>query len=311
MLVVESEMAAERPDKKANKQQAIELDPPVELVFRGPFTEVVTSSLKLKNPTKNTILYKVKTTAPKQYCVRPNSGILNAGEEAPVSVMLQPIDLTVPDSERSKHKFMVQTMFAPPDFTPDQLETAWKTASKDLLMDSKLKCVFDETPIAQPTPAVPTIPDNDAAVAGVGKVAPEDSQANTQSLPATPSEQAQVNKNDTEPQPAKSATSQPSQVLAGVKAAPAKVDTEKERAQAESSLRLLQDKLEKLTKENEQLKGETNKLRQRLPSGSSAVAQPAAKLPVQRPQQSSPLSIVAILLILVALLLGYLVGRWL
>lgn len=33
--VVESEMAAERPDKKANKQQAIELDPPVELVFRG------------------------------------------------------------------------------------------------------------------------------------------------------------------------------------------------------------------------------------------------------------------------------------
>eukprot|EP00731_Ephydatia_muelleri_P026121 Em0018g221a len=162
-------------------------------------------------------------------------------------------------------------------------------------------------PLLNPPPAVPTIPDNDAAVAGVGKVAPEDSQANTQSLPATPSEQAQ----DTEPQPAKSATSQPSQVLAGVKAAPAKVDTEKERAQAESSLRLLQDKLEKLTKENEQLKGETNKLRQRLPSGSSAVAQPAAKLPVQRPQQSSPLSIVAILLILVALLLGYLVGRWL
>ena len=41
----------------------------------------------------------------------------------PFTVMLQPIDLSLPDSERSKHKFMVQTMFAPPDFLPDQIDT--------------------------------------------------------------------------------------------------------------------------------------------------------------------------------------------
>lgn len=30
----------------------------------------------LKNPTDKPILFKIKTTAPKRYCVRPNSGLL-------------------------------------------------------------------------------------------------------------------------------------------------------------------------------------------------------------------------------------------
>lgn len=42
----------------------------------GPFTDVVTAELKLYNPTEKRICFKVKTTAPKRYCVRPNSGLL-------------------------------------------------------------------------------------------------------------------------------------------------------------------------------------------------------------------------------------------
>ena len=34
--------------------------------------------------------------------------------------MLQPIDTAA--SERNKHKFMVQSMFAPPNFSSDQLD---------------------------------------------------------------------------------------------------------------------------------------------------------------------------------------------
>jgi hypothetical protein len=51
----------------------------------GPYTSVVTSELKLTNPTQKRILFKVKTTAPKCYCVRPNSGILEPGGQAVVS----------------------------------------------------------------------------------------------------------------------------------------------------------------------------------------------------------------------------------
>lgn len=45
----------------------------------GPFSDVVTTNLKLSNPTERNVCFKVKTTAPRRYCVRPNSGIIDAG----------------------------------------------------------------------------------------------------------------------------------------------------------------------------------------------------------------------------------------
>lgn len=53
--------------------------------FIGPFTEVVQTELKLKNPSDKKVCFKVKTTAPKRYCVRPNSGILEPGASAAIS----------------------------------------------------------------------------------------------------------------------------------------------------------------------------------------------------------------------------------
>ena len=43
-------------------------------IFTGPFTKPVITVLKLSNPTEETVLFKIKTTAPKKYCVRPNFG---------------------------------------------------------------------------------------------------------------------------------------------------------------------------------------------------------------------------------------------
>ena len=52
------------------------------MFYAGPFTEVVTAHLKLTNPTYNTVvIFRVKTTAPKQYCVRPNRGIVHPGKD--------------------------------------------------------------------------------------------------------------------------------------------------------------------------------------------------------------------------------------
>uniref|UniRef100_A0A4W5KUY4 Vesicle-associated membrane protein-associated protein A n=1 Tax=Hucho hucho TaxID=62062 RepID=A0A4W5KUY4_9TELE len=82
-------------------------------LYDGPFTDVVTTNLKLKNPSDRRVCFKVKTTAPKRYCVRPNSGIIDVGATVTISVMLQPFDYD--PNEKSKHKFMVQSIFAPPD----------------------------------------------------------------------------------------------------------------------------------------------------------------------------------------------------
>lgn len=54
-------------------------------IFVGPFTEVVTTELKLSNVSDEQIAFKVKTTAPRRYAVRPNSGVLNAGAGSSVS----------------------------------------------------------------------------------------------------------------------------------------------------------------------------------------------------------------------------------
>ncbi|XP_031555658.1 vesicle-associated membrane protein-associated protein B-like [Actinia tenebrosa] len=120
-------------------EQVVQLEPSTELRFRGPFTEVVTSTLKITNPTQKRVCFKVKTTAPKRYCVRPNSGIIEGNGFVEVAVMLQPFEYD--PKEKAKHKFMVQTMFAPETFT-DQ-ESLWKDAEPNSLMDSKLKCVFE------------------------------------------------------------------------------------------------------------------------------------------------------------------------
>lgn len=119
--------------------QVLEIDPATELHFKGPFTEVVSSIIKLHNPSNTKVCFKVKTTAPKKYCVRPNSGIVNPEDTVSVSVMLQPHDFD--PKEKSKHKFMVQAIVA--DGDTENLEHIWKEASPEQIMDSKLKCVFD------------------------------------------------------------------------------------------------------------------------------------------------------------------------
>lgn len=57
-------------------------------VFAGPFTDVVTTELKLSNPSEKRVCFKVKTTAPKRYCVRPNSGIIEPGGKVSVACEL-------------------------------------------------------------------------------------------------------------------------------------------------------------------------------------------------------------------------------
>ncbi|ELU18444.1 hypothetical protein CAPTEDRAFT_168430 [Capitella teleta] len=107
--------------------------------FAGPFTDVVMTELKLSNPTEKRVCFKVKTTAPKRYCVRPNSGIIEPGGKVAVSLMLQPF--TYDPKEKNKHKFMVLTMVAPDEF--ESQDALWKEMPQDQLMDSKLKCVFE------------------------------------------------------------------------------------------------------------------------------------------------------------------------
>jgi len=53
-------------------------------LHKGPFTQHVKEILSVRNPNNLPVAFKVKTTAPKQYCVRPNSGRIDPGESVDV-----------------------------------------------------------------------------------------------------------------------------------------------------------------------------------------------------------------------------------
>jgi hypothetical protein len=133
----------------AKVQQVLTLEPASELKFKGPFNEVVTSELVLTNTSSKRVCFKVKTTAPKQYCVRPNSGIINPGQKQTVSVMLQPFQYD--PTEKNKHKFLVQSMSIL-DGISDNQDLLWRDAQPEQIMDSKLRCYF-EMP-GEPQPAI-------------------------------------------------------------------------------------------------------------------------------------------------------------
>ncbi|XP_045510300.1 vesicle-associated membrane protein-associated protein B/C isoform X3 [Colias croceus] len=125
--------------------QVLTIEPQNELKFRvdfsGLFEQGYTTYMKLTNPTNDTVLFKIKTTAPKKYYVRPNSGLLEPNDTVDIAITPQPV--YVDSNEKHKHKFMVQSVIAPEGKT--NIEQVWKEISPDQLMDYKLRCVF-ETP---------------------------------------------------------------------------------------------------------------------------------------------------------------------
>ena len=63
----------------------------------------------LKNPTGEKQAFKVKTTSPKKYCVKPNTGIVEPGAEVKVTVMMQAHREIPADFNACKDKFLIQS----------------------------------------------------------------------------------------------------------------------------------------------------------------------------------------------------------
>jgi len=102
---------------------------PQELGFKRPFNHEVTETLKLGNPNNAPVAFKVKTTAPKQYCVRPNSGIIPPGSSVEVSVLLQAMKEDPPLDAKCRDKFLVQSVLTTSD-SADNVANIWQNVEK-------------------------------------------------------------------------------------------------------------------------------------------------------------------------------------
>jgi len=147
---------------KAKKKSVVTLEPAAELVFDIPKSteklkekDGVTAILVITNPTDDAVMFKVKTTAPKKYCVKPNSGELPAGENVTVKVVLQATQFPA-GSEVCKDKFLVQTVLKA-DASVWEKDEVWKKTDKVHFMENKMKCkwVFEGTAaVDTATPAI-------------------------------------------------------------------------------------------------------------------------------------------------------------
>lgn len=112
---------------------------PFELSFRRPFTTEVAQTLTLKNPNSVPVAFKVKTTAPKQYCVRPNAGRIEAGSSFDVAVLLQAMKQDPPLDAKCRDKFLVQSAPISPEKEFASIANVLEVSDKSQLTERKIR----------------------------------------------------------------------------------------------------------------------------------------------------------------------------
>ncbi|CEG76981.1 hypothetical protein RMATCC62417_11799 [Rhizopus microsporus] len=124
---------------------SVRIEPSEQLLFHRPFTRISKESLFVKNTNDFPVIFKVKTTAPKQYCVRPNAGRIEPNSEIEVQIILQPFKEELPDDYKCKDKFLVQTARLNPSLEQQDITSMWshiESSDKQSMHQHKIKCVF-------------------------------------------------------------------------------------------------------------------------------------------------------------------------
>ncbi|KAG0652422.1 vap [Hyphodiscus hymeniophilus] len=149
---------------------SVEIEP-TELGFQRPFTAEVSQILRIRNPNHTPVAFKVKTTAPKQYCVRPNSGRIEPGKEVEVTVLLQAMKEQPPPDAKCRDKFLVQSVAVTADKEFTNIGAIWQhvdDAERSSVQEKKIRVVYQAGEGAAATPLK-----NGISVANGGHSTPE------------------------------------------------------------------------------------------------------------------------------------------
>ncbi|KAG5538636.1 hypothetical protein RHGRI_019259 [Rhododendron griersonianum] len=119
---------------------------PQELQFPLELKKQISCSLQLSNKTDDYVAFKVKTTNPKKYCVRPNTGVVLPHSACDVIVTMQAQKEFPPDMQ-CKDKFLLQSALANPgatakDITPEM----FNKESGNHVEESKLRVSYVPPP---------------------------------------------------------------------------------------------------------------------------------------------------------------------
>ncbi|KAG8659507.1 hypothetical protein MANES_02G044100v8 [Manihot esculenta] len=116
---------------------------PDELKFILELEKPSYCDLKVVNNTEHHVAFKVKTTSPKKYFVRPNTGVVQPWDSCVIRVTLQ-AQREYPTDMQCKDKFLFQSTTVPPHTDVDELppDTFNKDSSGKILEECKLRVVY-------------------------------------------------------------------------------------------------------------------------------------------------------------------------
>ncbi|CEP10348.1 hypothetical protein [Parasitella parasitica] len=147
--------------------------------FERPLTRVVKQNVVITNPNDKPIAFKFKTTAPKLYCVRPNSDFVPPGGTIDVQIMLQSQQEEPDMNFKCKDKFLILSALVSDKTEDKNITDFWSYVEdndKKSIHERKLRCVYvpngtnthsaksnhveaaPATPVAPASPAARSIP---------------------------------------------------------------------------------------------------------------------------------------------------------
>lgn len=241
--------------------------------------------MELTNTSSEPLAFKVKTTAPKLYCVRPNASIVPPGETVKISLILQGFTQPLPKDYKCKDKFLIVSLPCTDLDDPSKVGESWsalETKYKEQLLQKKLKVNFviedddkDESQI------------NDTSYLNATQSAPLDALA----LGAAGAEEEKVNIED---------RSVPKETNGSIYHENAKAEAD---AIAQAVTGNKDVTSQEVQKELEASNAQINNLSEKLDLNETAETRAA---PVAGDEPSSGVSIpLAVILVLIALLLGW------
>ncbi|KAK9919656.1 hypothetical protein M0R45_028242 [Rubus argutus] len=119
---------------------------PKELKFIFELKKQSSCSIRLTNTSDHHVAFKVKTTSPKKYCVRPNVGVILPKSACEFSVTMQAQRTALPDME-CRDKFLIQSTIVSSGTTDEDI-TASMFAKDDgkYIEEKKLRVILISPP---------------------------------------------------------------------------------------------------------------------------------------------------------------------
>lgn len=110
---------------------------PEEIVFPNILNQEAVFMLKVKNTSSSAVAFKVKTTAPKNYLVKPSAGVVTAGGSMDVKITL---NKQTSDPSGNNDRFLVQAVKS--ESGKELTKEEWQVVDKASIQELRLHVVF-------------------------------------------------------------------------------------------------------------------------------------------------------------------------